>query len=132
MLLVDTLAGFTDSHTLFNILQKKQKLARNRIPKLDEISVDFFFFGTLLFFPATYTKKKVQWSWRSAAPVSLLRLPHTPASPRASSTPPLACLISSPSLARALLCPRAELAHLLCLGTDFKGPGHIWLLRRGL
>lgn len=29
------------------------------------------------------------------------------------------------------LCPLAEVAHLLSLGMDFKGPGHIWLLWGG-
>lgn len=45
--------------------------------------------------------------------------------------PPPPSLVLSHSFARVQLCPLAEVAHLLSLGTDFKGPGHIWLFWRG-
>lgn len=113
---------------LFYILQEQQKLAQKSIPKLDKISVGFFL--ATFFFLAPCTKKYS--SPRDLRCLSGCYSFHAPACPRAAPTSTsLTCLISSHSFACVQLCPLAEVAHLLSLGTDFKGPGHIWFLRRG-
>lgn len=134
MLPVDTLAGFTDARARFLISYRRNRRL-HRIESLNSTkSLSTFFWHPSFFFPAPCTKKysgpgdlrylSTCYGFHTHQP---LHVP--PPSPTSTS---LACLISSHSFARALLCPRAEVAHLLCLGTDFKGPGHIWLLRSGL
>lgn len=130
--------------------QVQQKYAQNvSIILLSQSSrqylfVFFFFLAILFLSPCTkkYSSPLISSRFRfsyfqelsrayQVVTARILNDVHTAASPCGPLPPSLTCLISSRSFARVQLCPLAEVAHLLSLGTDFKGPGHIWLLWGG-